>query len=74
MRPTRPRVGVKWETNERQMETSEGNHANQTHFFSVQRLMALARSLSKPESQLHISKFSELMQWQHPHIDNVHQK
>ena len=43
-------------------------------FFSVQRHMALARSLSKPESQLHICKFSELMQWQHHHIDNVHQK
>jgi len=23
---------------------------------------------------LQIGKFSELMQWQHPHIDNVHQK
>ena len=43
-------------------------------FFSVQPHMALARSLSKPESQLHIYKFSELKQWQNHHIDKVHQK
>ena len=31
MRPTGPRVGDKWETNEDKWETSEGNHAtNQT--------------------------------------------
>ena len=42
--------------------------------FSVQRHMALARSLSMPESQLHMYKFSELMQWQPHRINKVLQK
>ena len=46
------------------------SYALYTHaFFSVQRHMALARSLSKPASQLHIWKLSELIQWQHHRID-----
>ena len=36
------------------------------HFFSIQRLIAFARSFTMPVSQLHIDKFGELMQRRHP--------